>query len=198
MVLRSYLAPMTRTLLPLAAMLLFGCAKAKTEPAPAASSSTNASTNAARAPEAQVAPVAPSPSGAVGSAGRVLLTVEDRLLSERDRKTEGTPRAEDVYVALEKGGVALTDKKQHVATIYSALYCLGAKGPGGTAYSVCEYASAEELKKGRDSSAKFFESVPNRELVANKKTLLTVRQPPVKTPESEAVAKKSVELFSKL
>ena len=174
------------------ALFAAGC-KAKSEPPagePAKASTATVAAANATPPSTLPAPGSP--------ASRPVLTLGDRLEVERDRKVEGTPKAEDVYAAFEKAGLALSEKKQHVARVFGAQYCLGAKGAGDTAFSVCEYDSPENAATGRETSKKAFEVVPNRELVLNKKTILTVRQPPVKTAESEATSKKAREIFAKL
>jgi hypothetical protein len=147
---------------------------------------------------------AAGPAGATGAPvpgskpGRVVVTLQDRLEAEKEQRATDTPKAEEVLAALEKAGLTLTDKKQHVASVYGAMYCLGAKSEGGIGYSVCEYASPEAAKSGRDASEKAFATVANRELATNKKTVLTILQPASKTPQSQDAAKKSFDVFAKL
>ncbi|MEO6420254.1 MAG: hypothetical protein ABIP39_12635, partial [Polyangiaceae bacterium] len=65
-------------------------------------------------------------------------------------------------------------------------------------FSVCEYADEAAAKAGRATSLKALAGVPNREIAVNKKTTLTVRQPPTKTPASEAAARKAAQIFATL
>lgn len=169
-------------------VLLAGCAK-KSEKEPAA--------DKAAAPLAAVAapatPKAPEPK----TTGPIL-TLGDRLVAEQSNRPLGTPKAEEVYATFEKLGVKITEKKQHVARLYGAMFCLGAKTDAEVHYSVCEYETPEAATQGKDASRKALASVPNRELATNKKTLLTIRQPGAKTAETEALAKRSFEAFARL
>ena len=127
-----------------------------------------------------------------------VFSVGDKLLSEQRDRITGTPKAEDVYAALEKAGFALTEKQQHVASVFGAKFCLGAKTDNEMAFSACEYVDEAAAKAGRDSSLKALAVVPNREIFMNKKTTLTIRQPARKTALSEAASKKAAQIFSKL
>lgn len=141
-------------------------------------------------------PAAAKPPGAVHAPTRAILTIQDKLDSEKESRPSGTPHAEDVYAALEKAGLRVSDKQQHVASLYGAKYCLGAKA-GEVAYSVCEYDSAEAAKAGRELTMKALPA-PNRDIVVHEKTTLTVRQPAVKTASSESAAKTSEDVFARL
>lgn len=174
---------------------LVGCAKSKSEPAAEKPGTSSAASAVAPATSAPPQPAA-SGAAAGGPIGRAIVTIQDKLDVEKDGRPKDTPSAEQVFAAVEKAGVALTDKKQHVGSVYGASYCVGAKS-GGVAYSACEYESADAAKAGRETSMKAFQT-GNREVYTNKKTTLTVLQPSPKTPASEAVVKKSVEAFAKL
>lgn len=169
------------------AMLAAACAK-KDEPAPAR-------TEAAPAPAAAGTT---QTSGALAAARplRPVVTLEDQLENERAVRPDGTPHVEAVIAALEKSGLTVTDRQQHVATIYGAKYCLGAKS-GEVAFSICEYETKEAALAGRSLSLKALGAV-NRDIFVNQKTTMTVRQPAVKTAASETVAKKSVDAFARI
>lgn len=127
-----------------------------------------------------------------------IFSLGDKLQVEQRDRPVGTPKAEDVYAAFEKAGFALTEKQQHVASVFGAKFCLGAKTDNDMAFSVCEYADEAAAKAGRETSLKALAVVPNRDILVNKKTTLTVRQPAAKTPASEASAKKAAQVFSTL
>jgi hypothetical protein len=130
---------------------------------------------------------------------RPVLTLGDKLVFESTHRTAtDTPKAEEVYAALETAGFKLTEKQQHVASVFGAQYCLGAKAENDIAFSVCEYGSAEQARMGREESLKTLASVPNREISTNKKTTLTIRQPAQETPTSRTAAKKAADTFAKL
>lgn len=181
-----------------ALVLATGCAKkaepkeneqAQPPPPAAPASPPPTATNAAIA-----APNPPIPNGPVG---RAILSLEDKMQAEKADRPTDTVKAEDVFAALQKAGIPLNDVKQGVGSVYGAKYCASAKS-GEMAFGVCEYATPELAAKGREDSLKALQVVPNREIKINKKTTLTVRQPPTKTPETEALAKKGFDAFAKL
>jgi hypothetical protein len=157
------------------------------------------------APSTQVADSAPPvvasavpSSESIAKPSQPVFSLGDKLqVEQRDRPT-GTAKAEDVYAAFEKAGFALTEKQQHVASVFGAKFCLGAKTTNDMAFSVCEYADEAAAKAGRETSLKALAVVPNRDILVNKKTMLTVRQPATKTPASEAAEKKAAQVFSAL
>ncbi|MDP8999768.1 MAG: hypothetical protein M3O46_06630 [Myxococcota bacterium] len=143
--------------------------------------------------------IAIPPAPASGAASQPILTLGDKLVFESTHRTAmDTPKAEDVYAALEKAGFKLTEKQQHVASVFGAQYCLGAKTENAMAFSVCEYSSPEEAESGRETSLKTLATVPNREIHVNRKTTLTIRQPAQETSASKAAAKSATDIFSKL
>jgi hypothetical protein len=169
----------------LAAVVLVGCSK----PAP----SVEVADSAPPAMASAVPSSAPS-----APAIQPVFSVGDKLQSEQRDRPTGTPKGEDVYAAFEKAGFALTEKQQHVASVFGAKFCVGAKTDNDMAFSVCEYVDEPSAKAGRDVSLKTLAMVPNREIFVNKKTTLTVRQPAKKTPASEAASKKAAQIFGKL
>ncbi|MDP9150966.1 MAG: hypothetical protein M3O36_13635, partial [Myxococcota bacterium] len=129
----------------------------------------------------------------------VIVTLGDKIAYESTHRTAtDTPKVEDVYAALEKAGFKLREKQQHVAAVFGAEYCVGAKADDDVALSVCEYVSPAAAKDGRDMSLKTLASVPNREIHVNRKTTLTIRQPAAETSASQAAAKSAADVFDKL
>ena len=61
-----------------------------------------------------------------------------------------------------------------------ANFCENARTDKGVVLSVCEFKDEETLVKGRAYSVKTFSTaLPNRSLLANRKTLLTINPPNV-------------------
>jgi hypothetical protein len=189
-VLRGWVAPFAAaSLVGLFGVLAIAGCKSKPE---------NASASATAPPRAAASSVtsATAATAPAGHGGRPVVTIQDKLENEKGARPTDTPKAEDVYAALGKNGLPIREERQHVASIFGAKYCLGGKS-GVLAYSVCEYESPEAAKSGRDMSLKTL-AVPNRAIFVNKKTTLTVRQPPLATKESEAATQKSADVFAKL
>jgi len=157
-----------------------------------------------RRAEQEPSPAPAAPPASVAAAASALTaepsfaaTISERFAQEAANRPQGTPRAEDVWTAFEKAGVKVDAKQQHAAKPYGASYCAGAKAEPDLHMSVCEHPDEAAATTGRDVSRKMFESVPNREVHLHKKTTLTIRQG-TRNAESEARAKKMVELFRKL
>lgn len=126
------------------------------------------------------------------------LPLADKFAWERTHRKPVHPSADETYAAFEAAGIKLTEKTQHVASVYGAIYCLGAKGEADTVFSLCEYSTPEEAKKGKETSEKAFAMIPGRTLLVVKNSLLTVRGPAAGTPESKAIIQKAVDAFQKL
>ena len=75
-------------------------------------------------------------------------------------------------------------------------FCLGAKTDNEMAFSVMRVRRRGRRHCGSRDVFKALALVPNREIFVNKKTMLTVRQPPTKTPASEAATKKAAQVFT--
>ncbi len=170
----------THRILFVVALLAVGCSR-KSEPDAARAEAPPAPVTVTKAATVAPGPIRPS------------VTLSDQLENERAVRPTDTPRVEDVLAALDRAGVATTDRQQHVATIFGARYCMGAKS-GDVAFSVCEYESASAAEAGRRLSLKAL-GATDREIVVNHKTTLTVRRPSVRTAASEDVAKKSIATF---
>lgn len=175
-----------RLTLALAACAAIGCSKTQ--------SPESSTVDAATAP---TVPTAASASAA-GAASYVPGTgLANLLLNESHTRPANTPKAEDLYAALAKAGMKIVDQKQHAASPFGAKFCLGAEAENQLSLSVCEFDSAEAAKGGQDMSLKAFKTVPNRELLINKATLLTVREYS-KTAEIDAASKRAKQLFMAL
>jgi hypothetical protein len=106
------------------------------------------------------------------------------LTEEKANRPAGTPTAEAIFAAVEQGGIKTKDQSQVLGRMVGAAYCENAHTESGLVLGVCEFKDAETLAKGRAYSEKTFgKSLPNRTLLANGKTLLTLN-PPDTSPAS--------------
>ncbi|WP_394826537.1 hypothetical protein [Pendulispora albinea] len=184
-----------------ALVILGGCSKSSVRADPVPSDPAAQVNAPAVAPPSSVPPSAVSEEGGERAALAALasLGLGAKLEMEAQHRPPDALKAEDVYAALERAGFAVTEKRQHVASIFGADFCLGAKGPDDLAFSVCEFATDEAAKKARRASQeRLSKVVPNRESFLRKKSMLTIRQPPTKTAASEAAAGKAAQIFAAL
>jgi hypothetical protein len=126
------------------------------------------------------------------------ITVIARLAEEAKSRPTGTPTVEDVFKALEGAGIKPKDPpKQFLAAQMLASFCKGGPTEGGLGISVCEYPDEEAARKGREYSLEKFKAAnPNRIIVVNKKTTLTlITAAPI---DSDVDAKRAAEIFQKL
>jgi hypothetical protein len=119
----------------------------------------------------------------------------DRLTAEQKTRPQGPLRAENVYDALEKAGVPITTRRQHLASPFLAQYCLGAETGERFAFSVCEYPDAKAAKAGRSEAEKIH--IPNRTVTQNKTSVLVVLDLE-KSKESGAIAQTARDTFARL
>lgn len=120
------------------------------------------------------------------------------LADEQSGRPSDTPSAERVFDAIQKTGIPVLDPSQVLGRLLGASYCKNAHTDRGIVLSVCEFSDADTLAKGRAYSQKTFSnSLPNRALVANHKTLLTVN-PPDQSPGVEQQLDRIVRLFGTL
>lgn len=129
---------------------------------------------------------------------KFIRSLPERLRQESSTRPTGTPRAEDLIGALKKNGWTLGSEKQVLGSTVGARFCSVVRSPGGVGLSVCEFDSEQAALQGRDFSQRTFDKVmPNRQLLVNRKTLLTVTRSG-KTPQVEAEAHKAAEIFAGL
>ena len=105
--------------------------------------------------------------------------------------------AETVFAAFDKSGVAVKEARQHLARPFGAHYCSGAKVERDIALSVCEYTDAASASTGRTGSERGLASIPNRQVLRNGATTLTIRLSQKDAP-SEALAQRLAATFAKL
>ncbi|HEY6853726.1 MAG TPA: hypothetical protein VI139_05735 [Gemmatimonadales bacterium] len=141
------------------------------------------------------APIPEPPPGA-GLAG-VNLPLSQLLGSERLSRPTGTPRTEQVFAALEVAGLALTGRTQVLGRTIGASFCEIAHTSVGVVFSVCEFKDGPSAEAGREYSSRAFgKALPDRVLLINKKTLLTIT--PARAPAAEGDAKKGAAAFERL
>ena len=120
------------------------------------------------------APATPRGVGMDGVNKPLLQLLED----EKAHRPAGTPSADALFEALEKAGFAMQGRGQVVGRTLGAAYCENAHTTQGIVVSACEFTDAEALAKGRAYSEKTFsKALPNRILLVNKHTLLTINPP---------------------
>jgi hypothetical protein len=187
------------------AMSLAACKSNKPE-----ATSDKASLASAMAPAAPVASAAATGGGLAGPVavpGATVATlpnmsIPQRFSTELNGRPQGVkPSVEDVYAGLEKAGLTVTDRKQHLAAPFGARYCLGARAIGANdkpmlQMSVCEFVSPEAAKQGRDYSAEAMK-LPMRTVYVNAQTTLTLREEK-QDPEIDALVAKAAAAYAKL
>jgi len=168
-----------RRLLPLLlpALLALGACHRSTPPAPE--------------PSAPAANVPTAPGGGMDGVTKPLLQL---LAEEKTSRPSGTPSAEAVFAALDQAGIHTQDPSQVLGRMVGAAFCENAHTTAGVVVSVCEYKDADTLAKGRAYSEKTFaKALPNRALLSNKNTLLTINP-----PDASSAAKAQVDTIGKL
>jgi hypothetical protein len=142
-------------------------------------------------------PAAPVPMAA-GAASAVYVPpgtpIAERFDLEARSRPTGTPRGEDLFAKLEAEGLILTEKHQHLASPFRAVYCTQAEVKGQLSMSVCEFTTEAGAKEGREISRNAFAAVPNRDVWVSRKSTLTVRAD-AKSDANDALAKKVLDLF---
>jgi hypothetical protein len=116
----------------------------------------------------------------------------EQLAAEAAGRPTNTPKAEAIFEALAKAGVAPIEPRQFLGRTVYAMYCFGGTTAKASAVTVCEYLSPEAALAGVQHAKEQFASVPNRIFSVNQKTVLTVAG----ADASEAA--KAVEIFSGL
>jgi len=182
----------------LALSALLGCDKKDPPPAAAADGATTTATSAspadAEAPGAADAGASDAGEATLGD----MLGLGPRLAAEEKARTTTGLRAEDVFATMREAGATFDAPKQHLATVWKAIYCVAAVNPAEDfVIDVCEYGDEKSAKETEGTSRKGFGAVPGREVHRNGTTLLTLRNGKP-TPASVALAKKLVEAFGKM
>jgi hypothetical protein len=114
---------------------------------------------------------------------------------ESENRPLGGLRVEDALAAFRSAGIELHAERQHLARPYGARYCMGAKSGSELVLSVCEYVDAAAAEAGVTVSRKI--PLKDREIRVRRASSLTVRLLQ-KTPQSEALAARLFERFTKL
>lgn len=114
------------------------------------------------------------------SAAATMRTLAGRLQYEAEHRPAGTAKAEDVFAALTKAGLPLTDgPRQYVGAVTGAEYCVGGQTADGLGVAVCEYASAAKAAAGKAAVEQRFAALnPVRDIVVRGATTLTLTARP--------------------
>jgi hypothetical protein len=128
--------------------------------------------------EAAPAPAAPraaepSPPPAPAASNALV----DELKREAADRPTGTPGAETVLALFENNGLAIARRQPVLATPVHAHYCMISSTQVGLSMSICEFDSEAAANAGRETSLRVFKTIPNRSLVLNGKTMLTLILP---------------------
>lgn len=127
-----------------------------------------------------------------------MLGLGPRLAAEEKARTTTGIRADDVFATMKEQGATFDAPKQHLASVWKAVYCAAAvNGAEDFVIDVCEYRDEKSAKEGEATSRKNFAAVPGREVHRNGTTLFTLRTGKP-TPANVALAKKLVEAFTKM
>lgn len=103
------------------------------------------------------------------------LSLVDRLAREASGRPAGAVRTEALVAALEAKGIAVARTRQVLGKTLHARYCSIAVTTAGVVASVCEFdSSSAALAALKDSEQRFGKPMPNRRLVTNGKSLLTI------------------------
>jgi hypothetical protein len=131
-------------------------------------------TGSAAGGTAGVAAAAPPGVGMTG----VTTPIMNLLRDERAARPTDTVAVEAVFAAVTKAGIPTHDQTQVLARTLGASFCENAQTDQGVVLIVCEFKNADTLTQGRAYSLKAFgNALPNRHLLANRNTLLTVNPP---------------------
>lgn len=102
-------------------------------------------------------------------------TLGGQLSHEAMARPTGAVRSEDLVAALKSHGVTVARTRQVLGKTLHAGYCAIAVTASGLVASVCEYESAAAARAGlADSETRFGKSMPNRRLLTNGKSVLTI------------------------
>lgn len=113
---------------------------------------------------------APKPPAEVPEA----LSLGDRLAREAASRPAGAVRSEDLLEAIKAKGITVTRSRQVLGQTLNASYCAMAVLEDGLVASVCEYESPAAATAAMKHSEQRFHKVPNRRLLINGKSLLTI------------------------
>jgi hypothetical protein len=172
-----------------------GCSKKSEGPSAAASASVTAATPAEPGATAAVAASAPASSSSIPLPAAAV-AFGGRFEAEAAHRPTGTPRAEDMFAAIEKKGIPLHNVQQFMGAPVGAKFCAGADTDKKVFLSVCEYADPKAATEGKAMSEKVFAAIA-RKLYVNKASLLTIRDDG-KTPETAEQQKVIAETFAGL
>ena len=115
------------------------------------------------------------------------LPVFEKLAVERADQPAGSLRADALYDAIEKEGVAVSRRRQVLAFTVGAGYCLKADAVPDIDLIVCEFDDDATLAKGKKAMLK--DAYPRRELLTRKMSSISVTRLSDAKATSDAAAK---------
>jgi hypothetical protein len=103
------------------------------------------------------------------------VSLVDRMAREASSRPATAVRSEALVIALEAQGISVARTRQVLGKTLRARYCGLAVTATGLVASVCEYDSAPEAVAAmKDSVERFGKAMPNRRLLTNGNSLLTI------------------------
>jgi hypothetical protein len=163
-------------------LLLLACSKDSPKPEPPAPSASPAASTE-KAPALNSGAISPTNLGAI----------PERFDAESKNRPTGTVRVEEVLDAFAKAGVTVHDSRQHLASPFEAMYCMGTKAGHDVHMSICEYKDEATAESGKAASLKAF-GQGRRDIWRNKATTLTIRRGD-EDPGDKALQEKLVSTF---
>jgi len=136
------------------------------------------------APRVEPSPTAIAPTAAEPPApasrdsSDALQTLAGRLRDEAEHRPGAGPRAEDVFAALSRGGIAIGSPRQYLGMTVKARYCAGGATADGLAVAVCEYASADDAASGKRFVEERYAGITDRAIHLRGATTLTLTGEP--------------------
>jgi hypothetical protein len=103
------------------------------------------------------------------------LSLYGRLAREAESRPAGAVRTEALVAALKDHGIPVARSRQVLGKTLNARYCGIAVTGAGLVASVCEFDSALDARAAlKDSEQRFGKAMPDRRLMTNGKSLLTI------------------------
>ena len=149
---------------------LFACSKKSDAPQPAPAAASEPGTASGSAPaaasggEAKVVEPSTDVRGLVGA-----------LENEAANRPATGIKVEQVFDALDKAGLTITRRKQHLGKTVHASYCAGGRIQDGMPVNVCEYADAKQANESLAFiNMQYGKAVPNAKRVLKGSTIFTI------------------------
>jgi hypothetical protein len=129
---------------------------------------------------------------------RMGLSLVEQLQYESDSRPTKTIRSETVFSALSSKRIPIQKITQVLAHPIGARFCMSGMTDLGLTVVACEFSSDDEAQQGKAYSENTFgKIIPNRRLLVNQKTLLTLT-PANQDAQLAAQASMTTQIFQTL